>query len=455
MSGASITRSRVTTSAEVVLIGLVPLLALFPLHNNDLWWHLATGKWIAAHHAVPRDDIFAWTRYLTGWIDNEWLSQVLFYGAWKAGGLRALIVFRALLLAAIAVLLRMYTRAFALAIIPAVALSWHWWELRPSVFSLIGLLAMLVLIDRERRWWLPPLFLVWANLHPGFVFGLVVLIAMSVIPNRGDGEESGRRADGSRRPDSSLRLGTTAASLVATLLNPYGWRVYEQSLAIGSNREYRALLDEWLVPPWWFLLIAVAVLLIGAFHVRRLPLVRLMPLFATATLSMTAVRFEEYLAWIALPIAIECFCVAPPTSAAFSRRFAAVAGGATLVLVFIVAFTRSDVVQPGRYPTKCMSAVKGKVFNRLSWGGWLIWQGVPPFIDGRCSGQKLFFDFVAAQVKYARPLLARWGIDTVIVGADDGTLKQLANAPEWQLVCRDEASFVFWRNPVQKREFAP
>ena len=107
MSGASITRSRVTTSAEVVLIGLVPLLALFPLHNNDLWWHLATGKWIAAHHAVPRDDIFAWTRYLTGWIDNEWLSQVLFYGAWKAGGLRALIVFRALLFAAIAVLLRM------------------------------------------------------------------------------------------------------------------------------------------------------------------------------------------------------------------------------------------------------------------------------------------------------------------------------------------------------------
>ena len=102
-----------------------------------------------------------------------------------------------------------------------------------------------------------------------------------------------------------------------------------------------------------------------------------------------------------------------------------------------------------------MSAVKGKVFNRLSWGGWLIWHGVPPFIDGRCSGQKLFFDFVAAQVKYARPLLARWGIDTVIVGADDGTLKQLANAPEWQLVCRDEASFVFWRNPVQKREFAP
>jgi len=442
MSGASITRSRVTTSAEVVLIALVPLLALFPLHNNDLWWHLATGKWITAHHAVPRDDIFAWTRYLTGWIDNEWLSQVLFYGAWKTGGLRALIVFRALLFAAIAVLLRMYTRAFAIAIIPAVALSWHWWELRPSVFSLIGLLVMLVLIDRDRRWWLPIVFLLWANLHPGFVFGLVVFAAITVVDRR---------------------VLPFLASVFATLINPYGWRVYEQSLAIGSNREYRALLDEWLVPPWWFLLIAVAVLLVGAFHVRRVPLVRLMPLFATATLAMTAVRFEEYLAWIALPIAIECFGVAPEpvpseregTSAAFSRRFAAVVGGATLVIALLIAATRENAIQPARYPTKCMSAVKGKVFNRLSWGGWLIWHGVPPFIDGRCSGQKLFFDFVAAQVKYARPLLARWGIDTVIVGADDGSLKQLANAPEWQLVCHDEASFVFWRNPVQKREFAP
>jgi hypothetical protein len=128
---------------------------------------------------------------------------------------------------------------------------------------------------------------------------------------------------------------------------------------------------------------------------------------------------------------------------------------ASAVICVFVAFTRTDVIAPSRYPTKCLTAVHGKVFNRLSWGGWLIWNGIPPFIDGRCSGQKLFFDLVAAQVKYARPLLARWGIDTVIMAADDGTTRQLANAPEWQLVCRDEASFVFSRNPVQKREFAP
>ena len=435
-------------------MAIVPLFALFPLHNNDLWWHLATGKWIVANHTVPRDDIFAWTRYLRGWIDNEWLSQVLFYGAWKIGGLRALIVFRALLFATIALLLRLYTRSFVIAIVPAVALSWHWWELRPSVFSLIGLLAMLVLIDRERWWWLPPLFLLWANLHPGFVFGLVVFAAIVVA-----------------QWSAGALTRAFVVSILATFINPYGWRVYEQSFAIGSNREYRALLDEWLVPPWWFLLIAIAVLIVGGLNVRRVPLARLMPLFATATLSMTAVRFEEYLAWIALPIAIECvwrrFVEVPVPSPAQRRDSAAetvregtrapqsIALAVSLAICVLVAAVRTDVIQPARYPTKCLGAVKGRVFNRLSWGGWLIWHGIPPFIDGRCSGQKLFFDLVAAQVMYARPLLARWGIDTVIVAADDGTTRQLASAPEWQLVCRDEASLVFRRNPVQKREFAP
>src|SRR5689334_21554695 len=102
MSGASITRSRAITSADALLIAIVPLFALFPLHNNDLWWHLATGKWIVANFAVPRDDIFSWTHYLRGWIDNEWLSQVLFYGVWKIGGERALIVLRAVMFAGIA-----------------------------------------------------------------------------------------------------------------------------------------------------------------------------------------------------------------------------------------------------------------------------------------------------------------------------------------------------------------
>jgi len=502
MSGASITRSRGFTSADVLLVAAVPLLALFPLHNNDLWWHLAAGKWIVQHHAVPRDDIFAWTRYMRDWIDNEWLSQVVFYGVWRVGGDRALIVLRALLFGAMALMLRRYTgaRAFPYALASAIALSHHWWELRPSVFSLLGLLGMLILIPRGRWWWLPPLFLIWANLHPGFVFGLVVfgaIVAARAITRWGAGAPAG----------------AWCASLAATLINPYGWRVYEQQLTVASNPEYRALLDEWIVPPVPFLLFAAGILIIGALSLRRMPLPRLIPLFATATLSMTAVRFEEYCAWIAVPIALHCLRrLAPARAPAYHLTFVLTAAAvgwwppavkltssstmialrqriattvavlaaswsarrprrasagqvarrstltlaSVIVLVLVIAVTRSEVIERGRYPTRCLNAVQGRVFNRLSWGGWLIWKrGIPVFIDGRYAGQRIFFDYVAAQVRYARPLLARWGIETVIVAADDGTAPQLANAPEWSLVCRDDASLVFRRKAVIQREFAP
>jgi len=119
---------------------------------------------------------------------------------------------------------------------------------RPSVFSLLGLLTLLILIQRGRWWWIPPLFLVWANLHPAFIVGLIVflaIVAARIITRWGAG------------------AGALVASIVATLMNPYGWRVYEQQLTIGSSRDYRALLDEWIVPPVPFLLFAIAILIIA------------------------------------------------------------------------------------------------------------------------------------------------------------------------------------------------
>jgi len=83
MSGASITRSRAINKRDVLLTAAVPLLALFSAAQQRFVVASRDRKWIVAHHAVPRDDIFSWTRYMRGWIDNEWLSQTIFYGVWS------------------------------------------------------------------------------------------------------------------------------------------------------------------------------------------------------------------------------------------------------------------------------------------------------------------------------------------------------------------------------------
>lgn len=498
-----------------LLAGLVPLLALFPLHNNDLWWHLATGRWIVANHAVPRSDIFSWTNYIPGWVDNEWLAQLIFFGVWGAGGDAALIALRAALFAAIALLLRQVTvalrvpRSFPAALAVAIALSHHWWELRPSLFSMIGLLLLILAIERRVLRLLPFLFLLWANLHPGFLFGLTVLAAVLVASFLERLTSNWRRSN-LNPEDLALAL---AGSIAASVVNPYGLRVFSQQFAIAGNREYRMLLDEWLVPPLPFLAVVVIAFVLAMANIRAVPLHRLAIYFACATLSITAVRFEEYFAWLAIPflmtfpvvrkrrvvaevaaIVIAVFVGWFPPAARPADRFSAfhrstthrqriastiaatgalaaiamqrrrvrpayVAGGAAaLAALALVLLRPTHLVEPNRYPGACAAAIPGNVrlFNRLSWGGWLIWKrSLPVFIDGRCSGQPLFFEFIAAQVRHARPVLDRRGVDWVIAGSDDGVVRQLLGAREWTLACRDETAFVFQRKSLSAREFSP
>ena len=42
--------------------------SLHPLVHDDLFWHLRTGEWIAAHHRVPLADLFSYTRQGARWI---------------------------------------------------------------------------------------------------------------------------------------------------------------------------------------------------------------------------------------------------------------------------------------------------------------------------------------------------------------------------------------------------
>ena len=54
-----------------------------PMRGSDLWWHLATGRWILEHRSVPMIDHWSFTRDGQPWLQHEWLSDVLFQ-AWAA-----------------------------------------------------------------------------------------------------------------------------------------------------------------------------------------------------------------------------------------------------------------------------------------------------------------------------------------------------------------------------------
>ena len=115
------------------------------------------------------------------------------------------------------------------------------WLARPHLFSFLFLVLFHYLLEHWRRrggrrlWLLPPLMLLWANLHGGFAAGFLLLGAYLVGTAAGmigAGTEACRTARGRM----AELLGVAAACLAATLVNPYGWRLLLFPLKLVSDR---------------------------------------------------------------------------------------------------------------------------------------------------------------------------------------------------------------------------
>jgi hypothetical protein len=101
----------------------------------------------------------------------------------------------------------------------------------------------------------------------------------------------------------------------------------------------------------------------------------------------------------------------------------------------------------------------GALYHPYEWGGYLIWHAYPEyrvFIDGRSEiyGQRYLEDFFKTHLGRAdaRALMARYGVNTVLVGCNEPTALLLASDPEWRKVFADRHSVLFTRrNPIATR----
>jgi len=162
------------------------------LGDCDTGWHIRTGQWILAHHAVPYRDLFSYSKPDSVWYAWEWLSDVIFAGLNRAGGLAAVSLFAILLLAVIFTLVFRLARrhsnpvvAVAVTVLAVGASSIHWLA-RPHLFTLlftvIFLSALYHVKEGRTRFagipWLvllPVLTVLWTNLHGGFLVGVAMI----------------------------------------------------------------------------------------------------------------------------------------------------------------------------------------------------------------------------------------------------------------------------------------
>jgi hypothetical protein len=469
----SLTTSR--TFVIVIFLGLFSMAARNVI-DPDVWWHLKTGEYISVHHAVPRADIFSYTRAGQPWVAHEWLTELFLYKLQSLAGFPGMIFFFAAVLTLAFVLL--YLRCGPAPYIAGIAtLLGAWatmpvWGVRPQVLSLLLTSLWLLILERSSKnpkllLWTVPLTLLWVNLHAGFALGLAIFALYFF------GSFLEYLLDNPRRnPPFKIAASVFMLDLLVVPLNPNGYQLYTYPLETLRSPAMQTYIAEWASPNFhhhehWPLMIIIlatfATLLISRLELRaRDALLLLASLYA----ALTSVRMIPFFVLIATPIISRRLGNWPrtrsnPDGSPLRAGFNVVIVLATALFAIIhisQVFHHQPEAEAQDFPARAVAFLQshppsGPIFNHYDWGGYLIGNlpSTPVFIDGRADvyGEAVFNDFATIyQLKHAwRQTLERWHIQNVIVPTNSPLAAALRLAPQWAVHYQDSQAIIFSRPP--------
>jgi hypothetical protein len=454
----------------VVIYALLLLVGNRLLMDPDTLWQVTVGQWILDHRAVPETDVYSFTMRGQPWISTQWLAQVIYAKAYALAGWSGPVVLAAAASAATFALLtkflsRNLSESAALVFAAAaLALSAPHLLARPHVLAMPVMLAwvggLIAAADRHSApsFRLLPLMALWANLHGGFVFGLVVVahVALDAVVN----------AEANVRRTLALRWAVFGfAALLAGCCTPYGWNsllASQKILALGSALP---LITEWRPADFGnlrpFEICLLAAIGLSLYRGVRLPPLRIVLVLGLLHMALAQGRAAEILALLAplvlaAPLARQIGGADVAASGTASRGvlFASVAVAllaGTLAFASVHRFAPNTDNSPVSAVTELKKLNFSRVFNDYDFGGYLIANNVAPFIDGRTElyGEKFLVDHDAAtglkQPENLFRLLDQYQIEATLMRTQSAATKLLDHMDGWQKIYADDIATIHVR----------
>ncbi|HEX5509895.1 MAG TPA: hypothetical protein VFX37_15450 [Pseudolabrys sp.] len=454
----------------LVAVGIYVLLLAFGarlLNDPDTYWHIAVGRWITENHAVPTTDPFSFTMHGAHWIAFEWLSELLYAAVFALAGWTGVVILAAAAIAvAFGLLTRLLSRELApvptlLLVLAALALAAPHMLARPHVLVLPIMVAWggaLVRTMDERGkppYAALPLLIFWANLHGSVVLGLGLIgpAVLEALLN-----EPSRHA----WPRVILRwIPFAALAVLASCSTPYGPSSLLAPLTTLGLGDALKTIVEWRPQDFSHFGVFELLLLASIFALSRgltLPLVRTLVVLGLLHFALAQTRNTDLLAMLAplylaaalarqLPGNKPAFAGAPASQGMIAAAVAAIATG--------VAFAHPPLPNARNTPQAAIAATElakaGPVLNDYAFGGYLIYSGIAPFIDGR--GELYGGDFIN---RYNRAvslsdlpefvkLLDRYDIRATLLSPRTPAVALLDRMPGWKRVYSDDVAVVHKR----------
>jgi hypothetical protein len=504
---------RTFATRDVVRLVLAPVMVFVATsldrgYQTDYWQHLARGALIAREGAVVSVDRFTYTVPGRAFYDNNWLTQLLYYGLNRAGDIRLVQFVNSLVLAGavagLVALCRRTSRSTSCAAAAGVVAFFGLWPtmlIRPQTFSValfVALYALLTVARRRPRLlvWSPVMMALWANAHGGFAVGLVLIFAFALAAtfehlgarllspsSSSDEGDTSAAPTGAGRVQQLLPLvACLVVSAAATLANPYGWNVYRYAGRLSAVGVARGV-EEWLPPTVaspiglvFFATLALVAFLVVVQRQRPTPTDACV-LICFALPACAAVRMTVWWHLAAAPVLARLAADAlrrpafGPSAAGASAWPSRVAGPALVALASVCVLSLpwmerfSPVLgslRPAARTESDLQAVAdrltgregARVFAPMEWSNYLAWS-----LRGRCrvfveGHVELYPDetwrqyaTVAAGATGWERVLDDYAVDYLLLDEDSaqGLLPRVRQSPRWGERMRSGPAVLFGR----------
>jgi hypothetical protein len=447
------------------------------IFSYDSWWHLRSAQWIIENGTVPFTDPFSINEGVH-WIAYSWLYELLLYGLYDKLGLVGWVVYVLVMSVLITftlysimqTLLKNFSVSAALSMMGIFAIGGSLLN-RSLLFSILFYSITLLIIFRAKSrsnmrllLFLPPLFIIWANFHIQFVYGLFAYGIIALDEIYGYYTSGGVNELKKNKQHVWWLAGIGIACFLSTLVTPYHVYIYAHLFEIlkqGSVYTYITELhamnfrtiDDWAT---------LTVILATFFFIGWQRFSRPFPLILLTTACIMSFRSSRD-AWFIVITGLTFIAaskpagIKPPKQPHQNKFFVGI-GIAVIFLFFWNYYNLSNEMLQNRlkdkFPVKAAEFIENQgysdpLYNDFDWGGYLMWR-LPQLsvsIDGRgyLYGEKALERSV--QTWMAKP---GWEEDqqlisayTVIANSKLPLSSALKSDSRFDLVYEDEVALVF------------
>lgn len=439
------------------------------IFDSDTLWHIKAGEWILSHKTIPTTDMFSWSAPGANWVAHEWLFEAMLAFVSSPVGIAlfsaTLILTGLLFLWKLINLVSEDENTAIMFFILSMLLLTVGWSARPHLLAYDFFLLTLYLLYKGREktsylWFLPPLFLIWANCHASVLLGMGVVglnAFLALIPKV--------KADRIIHFKSSKKIvGIFIVCVLTSLINPRGAELWAYAVKTVTDPIYKFIM-EWQAPPSELLILGMfmpVVMGITFMAIRKNKMDLFLFILSILTLfgAMNSIRHFPYfvITWGILLAQLA-------GKVDMNKKVIAAVPG-LLVAISLAGFINSGfpvndprvIAEKAGWPVKAVDWIEknnaDRIFNNYNWGGYLIYRNIPVFVDGRADmyhmagTEKDAFQDISKFQRFIGPLeniLNENKANYVLIPATDPQADYLLMSKNWYKAYSDDIAILLAR----------